>query len=732
MFTRVRRIKQRDITDCGPACLASVAMHYGYKLPVSRVRQYAFTDRQGTNVAGMVDAARRIGFTAKGVKGTFDSLFKVPRPFIAHVVTSRKAQHFVVVYGVTKRRIIVMDPADGTVHKLDHDEFRGRWTGVLILLLPDERFRTGDDRVSLAQRFIALVRPHRSVLVEALLGAVVYTLLGLSTAVYVQKIVDHVLVSGNRNLLNLMSIAMVVLLLIRVFIGAMKSLLTLRTGQKIDAALIMGYYEHLIRLPQRFFDTMRVGDVIARVNDAVKIRAFVNDIAIELTVSVLVVFFSFGLMFAYSWKLALVVLAIVPGYVIAFGIVNRVNRHHQRKLMERAADLEAQLVESLSGISSIKPFHLEAFATARTETRFVRLLRSIYRSGTNAIFAANASEFLSRAFAIVLLWVGAGLVIDRELTPGGLMSFYAILGYLTGPLSSLINSNRHIQDAMIAADRLFEIMDIERETTNSSIPLTRRMLGEITFDHVSFRFGPRVQVFQDLNLVLPAGGISAVVGESGSGKSTLLALLQAMYPVEQGEVRIGSFNIAHLDRSSLRRRVSVVPQDVRLFSGTILDNIAIGDYDADLDVVAEIAKRLGILEFIESMPEGFNTHLDEHGTGLSGGERQRIGIARALYRRPDILLLDEPTSALDPLAERQVLDALNDLKSNGGTVILVSHRLGSVAHADKIVVLQHGCAVEEGTHEALLARRGAYYQLLRARSGAVDTLRLEPAASVRT
>lgn len=690
MLCRVRRVRQRDALDCGPACLASVAAHYGYRLPVSRVRQFAFTDRQGTNVVGMVEAATRVGFAAKGVKGPFDSLFRVTRPVIAHVTADRGAHHFVVVYGITKRQVTVMDPADGAVHKVTHDAFRACWTGALILLVPDERFRAGDDRRSVAGRFFALVRPHRSVLGEALVGAIAYTALGLSTAVYVQKVVDHVLVDGNVNLLNLMSAVMLVLLVIRVFLGSMKGVLILRTGQKIDAALIMAYYEHLMRLPQRFFDTMRVGELISRVNDAMKVRAFVNDLALELVVSGLVVAFSFGLMFAYSWKLAMVALAMLPGYILIFAVVNRANRRRQRTLMERAADVEAQLVESLGGASNIKQLGLESFATARTEARFVRLLRAIYGSGTNAIFAANASELLARAGTIVLLWVGASLVIGRELTPGGLMSFYTLLGYLTGPLSSLINANRAIQDAVIAADRLFEIMDVEREDTAGKLVLTRRMRGDITFDHVSFGFGTRARLFDGLDATFPAGRITAIVGESGSGKSTLLALIQGIYPVTSGEVRIGGLNIAHVDRSSLRRSIAVVPQAIHLFSGTVIENIALGDYDPDHERVADIAARLGILDRIESLPDGLFTVLGERGTGLSGGERQRIAIARALYRRPDILLLDEPTSALDPRAERHVHDVLRDFTGDGGTVVLVSHRRDTTASAHEIIALRRG------------------------------------------
>ena len=276
MFTRrIPTIRQHDITDCGAACLYSVASHYGLTLPISRIRQYAGTDRSGTNVLGMVEAATRLGFTAKGVRGAPGCLDTIPKPAIAHVIVRKRAlQHFVVIYEVTAKHVVVMDPSDGRVHRRVRDEFHGEWTGVLLLLAPGEGFRPGDERVPALSRFWSLVRPHRGVMAQALLGAAIYTLLGLSTAIYVQKIVDHVIVDGNRNLLNLLSAIMIVLLLVQAYVGSTKSYLTLRTGQQIDARLILGYYQHLLTLPQRFFDTMRVGEIISRVGDAVKIRAF--------------------------------------------------------------------------------------------------------------------------------------------------------------------------------------------------------------------------------------------------------------------------------------------------------------------------------------------------------------------------------------------------------------------------------------------------------------------------
>ena len=706
------KIRQRDITDCGAACLASVAAHHQLLLPVARIRQFATTDQRGTNMLGMVKAATKLGFQAKGVKGTVESLSKIPLPAVAHVVVQeQQLHHYVVLYGVTKKRVTYMDPGDGQLHRVPVAEFQAQWTGVLLLLLPNESFVPGNHKSSVLGRFWQLVQPHRSVMVQALFGAAVYTVLGLAMSIYVQKIVDHVLADGNRNLLNLLSVGMLVLLVFQVFIGAMKSLFALQTGQQIDARLILGYYKHLLQLPQTFFDSMRVGEIISRVNDAVKIRAFVNDVALNLLVNVFIVLLSFALMFTYYWKLAVMMLAILPLYGAIYWVQNRLNRRYQRQLMEQSAELEAQLVESVTAMGTIKRFGMESFALERTETRFIKLLQTVYHSGKQGIIGGSASEFVSQLFRIGLLWVGSYFVLDNELTPGELLSFYAVLGYFTGPATSLIGANKTVQDALIAADRLFEIIDLEREAHENKTELTPELAGDIGLHDVSFAYNTRGTVFQNLTLHIPRGTITGIVGESGSGKTTLLSLLQGLYPLTGGRITIGDLDIRHLSTESLRRVVSVVPQQIDLFTGSITENIAIGEAEPDMRRVIGICQQLGILEFVEKLPNGFATTLGERGAGLSGGQKQRLAIARALYRNPEILILDEATSALDTVSEQYVQGTLRQLRAAGKTVILIAHRLSTVMHADHIVVLAAGKLVEQGTHADLLRQVGAYHTL---------------------
>lgn len=706
------KIKQHDITDCGAACLASISAHYNLKIPIARIRQWAGTDKKGTNAWGLIKAAEKLGFSAKGVKGELEAMNEVPLPAIAHVVVKKVLQHYVVVYKFTKDYVEIMDPGDGQIHRKTHAEFAEEWTGVLILLSPNQEFAARNEKVPVLARFQYLLYPHRKILVQALIGAIVYTVLGLSTSIYIQKITDFVLPDGNKNLLNLLSVGMVVILLVQIVIGSLQSGFVLKTGQLIDARLILGYYKHLLKLPQRFFDTMRTGEIISRINDAVKIRAFINDTMINILVNLFILVFSFVLMFIYSMKLALIMTIVIPLYALLYWITNQLNKKRERKIMENAAELETQLVESLNAIKTIKQLNLEEFNNLKTETRFITLLDSTYKSGLNGIYTENASQLITRAFTIVLLWVGGYLVIGHTITPGELMSFYALVGYFTGPVSSLIGMNKTIQNAKIAADRLFEIMDLERDDEiEHTVELNTNLLGDIAFRNVSFSYGTRTDVFEDFNLTLKKGQLTAIIGESGSGKSTIAALIQGIYPLKKGQISIGDVNIRYASPESLRQLVGIVPQNLELFAGSVVENIAVGELAPDMELLLKVCKQLVMIEFIEKLPNGFATYIGEHGATLSGGQRQRLAIARALYRQPEILIMDEATSNLDSESEQVVQAVIRQLVTEGKTVVLIAHRLSTVVDAHEIVVLREGRITEQGNHTEQYAQQGYYYDM---------------------
>jgi len=465
---------------------------------------------------------------------------------------------------------------------------------------------------------------------------------------------------------------------------------------------------------------MRVGEIISRVNDAVKIRNFINNVSLDLVVDVMILFFTSCLMFVYSWKLAAVTLLSAPLFFLVFWGFNRLNKKYQRRIMESAADLESQLVESINSISTIKRFGIEEYANLKTEARFVHLLKNMFRSIYGAIVAQGGIQFISTGVTIAVLWVGSMFVIDQELTPGELMLFYSLVGYVLSPISSLITSNQTIQDALIAADRLFQIMDLERESDDSQkVELMPEMIGDVSFDNVEFRYGSRRKVFESLNLKIEKGKTTAVIGESGSGKTTLISLMQHIYPIQSGQIRIGEFDIAQVTNTSLRKIVGTVPQQIELFAGSIAENIAIGDLHPDMKRIIDLSEQLGLKEFIEKLPQNYMTYIGEHGTSLSGGERQRIAIARALYKEPEILIFDEATSSLDSVSEKYVKQTLKNLADKGKTIVVIAHRLSTVRDADAIVVLDNGQVVQQGVHEQLIHEEGVYSKLWNEQYGVI-------------
>lgn len=448
---------------------------------------------------------------------------------------------------------------------------------------------------------------------------------------------------------------------------------------------------------------------------------FINDVFLNVVVNVMILIVTLAVMLIFSWKLALVTLCATPFFLLIFVGYNRLNKRFMRKIMEKSADLESHLVESLNAIVTVKRFGLEDFANLKTENRFVRLLNDTYSAAYGGIATANGLNFVSTAVTIAVLWVGSSFVVEKQISPGTLMMFYSIIGYVLSPLQSLISSNQQLQDANIAADRLFQIMDLEQEEDESGkVELESDMIGDIVFDHVAFRYGTRKDVFDELNLTIHRGETTAIVGESGSGKTTLASLLQHIYPVNEGRILIGRYDLAQISNTSLRKHVGSVPQQIELFQGTVLENIAIGDLNPDVRKVSDLIAELGLTDFINGLPNGINTYIGEHGASLSGGERQRIAIARALYKDPDIIVFDEATSSLDTLSEKYVKQMIRQLSLQGKTIISIAHRFSTIKDAQHIILLAKGKVVAEGSHKELIETSELYRNLWSNQSDEID------------
>jgi ATP-binding cassette subfamily B protein len=714
MFRRYVCVRQGDQSDCGPAALSTVALHHGLRISRERLREVTGTDRVGTNLLGLLKGGEKLGLTGRAVKGDFAGLSTVPLPAIAHVKTPEGLGHYVVVHRVVRDAVIVADPAAG-VERRSKDAFCAAWTGYALVLSPAPDFQRGGDATP-GQRFLSLVMTHRALLIEAFACAVLMTALGLSTSLFVQHLVDGVLVQGQTSLLDALGFGMMAVVGFRTAFSALRGYLIAFAGRHSGFHLLAGYTRHVLHLPMQFFELRQAGDVLARVQDAVKVRDAISGVTLSLLVDVVMVGFVLIALWFQDTGLAVIATLFVP-LLLASSVAHQpAARRRTRAVMEESSRVQSQLVEDVGGIETIKSLGLEATRREDGEIRLANLLGAAFDQQKLALSAQTAATFLMGAAGIAILWYGGHRVIAGELSIGQLMFFYTLLGYLLQPLERLASAHLQLEDAIVALDRLYQIMDLQLEPgRDKGLPCTG-IQREIALHQVGFRYGSRPAVLSKLSLVIPAGKRVAILGESGSGKTTLLKLLQRMYDPSEGSVTIDGVDVRDLELESLRARIGVVSQEPFLFAGTLRENLLAARAGATPDDLLAAIRIAGLEEVIAQLPDRLETVVGERGTGLSGGQRQRIAIARAVLKRPDVLLLDEATSHLDSTTETAVQAALDSVLA-GKTCVIVAHRLATVRSADLIYVLHAGQVAESGTHQALLASGGRYAALWRAQVG---------------
>ena len=705
-------VKQHDITDCGAACLATISKQYGLNLSISKIREVAGTDKQGTNAYGMIKAAEQLGFSAKGVKGNQEAFFtEFPLPAIAHVVVDGSLLHYIVIHKITKKQIVIADPAKGIV-KYTPEEFFKIWTGVLILLVPTSKFQKGNENKGVLSRFFSLMIPQKRLLINIFLSSLMITIFGILASFYFRFIMDDIVPNSTRKTLITLSIGVIVLYIFKAILEAFRYHLMLYLGQKLDIPLILGYYEHVLGLPMNFFGTRKVGEIVSRFTDASKIRDAISSATLTIMIDSLMAVVGGAVLFTQNHTLffiAVIVVVLYGAIVLAF---NKPVKKINEKQMENNAQLTSYLVETLNGIETVKAFHAEDKAQAKTDRLFVKLLRSVFKGGMITNAQQTLTGIVSTIGGTVILWVGVVNVLNGNMTLGSLITFNALLAYFLDPVKNLINLQPTMQTAIVAAARLAEIFDLELEKVQDE----KRKLAPaslnlpIRIENLNFRYGTRKLVLENINMTINAGEKIALVGESGSGKTTLTKLLMNFYPWEKGEIFIGDYNLKDINLESLRNRIAYISQDIFLFSGTIRENLELGNEDASMEDIIEACRLSKADEFINNLPLRYETILEENGANLSGGQKQRLAIARALLKKPDILIMDEATSNLDSITEKAIEKTINSLSRNI-TTIIIAHRLSTIMRCDKIFVMEQGKFIEQGSHSELIARKGRYYDL---------------------
>jgi ATP-binding cassette subfamily B protein len=686
-----------------------ITAFYGNPVSVFQLRDMANVDVNGASLWSIARAAERLGFHARGLQLELAALRHIHLPAIVHW----QGFHYVVLYEVKRHHVVLADPGIG-LRRIRRQEFETSWTGRALELVPGHQLTRIAASAGCWKRFWPVVMSNKWILGEVFAASALLSLLGLGIPMFTQLIVDRVLVNRSIDLLNMLLIGMILVTLFQSLIRGVRWQLLVHVSTRFDARLIADFFRHLLTLPMHFFDLRRVGDIVSRVAENKKVRsALANTLPAVLLDTVLAGSY-LALLASYDHQLTLIVVSTLPAFIgVTCFFTPRIQRN-QKEQFARYVEANTLLIETINGMRTVKSMAIESQTRSQMESLYVAYLLTT-RNGANwTTVYAGLGMFLQTTSCVVFLWYGAHRVLENTMSVGQLLAFVTIASNVIGPVLNVVQSWETLQEARNAMERLNDIFQAEPEQ-QAAEPLLhlQRIDGRIRFDQVTFSYGGDGErpTLVGVNLDIHPGEFVAVVGRSGSGKSTLMKLALGLYQPTQGRVTIDEHDVRTVEHGSLRRRMGVVPQEVFLFSGTIRDNISVGYPDMPLEQIVAAAKLAGAHDFICQLSLGYATKVGEQGMALSGGQRQRIALARALVHDPDVLFLDEATAALDHASERDIQDNLAHA-ARGRTTFVIAHRLSTVHHADRILVMDSGQIVEEGTHEELISRHRMYCELM--------------------
>jgi ATP-binding cassette, subfamily B, bacterial HlyB/CyaB len=697
-------VAQQSASDCGIASIVMVALYYGKRLSMTRVRGMAKVNQDGASMNSLVMTVESLGFMARPCQGSLQELANQTLPAIAHW----EGNHYIVVYQITEKQVIVADPAVGQ-RSLTYKEFQVGWTGYILLLQPARQWeQRSEDKPSLAQ-FLTLLIPHQLVLSEVIITSILIQIIGLVNPWFTQMILDVVINQKSLTTLTAMGCGLIIFGIFQILLTTLRKYLLDHTANRIDMALIVAFIHHTFRLPLQYFESRHVGDIISRVQENQKIQKFLTDQALSILMDLLTLFIYIGLMFWYSWKLALLTLAIVPPYTLITFLATPSLRRISRQIFSADNTSTGYLIQSLTGIRTVKAMAVEQTVRWKWENHFSALVKTKFSGQMIGSLLQSISAFIKMVLTTALLWLGAWQVINNELTPGQLIAFNMLVGNVISPFERLIGVWDEFQEVMIAVERLNDVLEEAPEEPTSIQYCQHTLSGRITFEHVTFRYhAESSNILENVNFTTEPGQMVAIVGRSGSGKTTLTKLLLGLYKPTEGNIFIDEQNINTISLRSLRQQIGVVDQDTFMFGGTIRENLCLASPDVTLDQMIEAAQLAGAHGFIDKLPMKYETQIGEGGGMLSGGQRQRLAIARALLGNPRLLIFDEATSHLDTESERVIQNNLNEILKNR-TTFVIAHRLSTVQKADLILVLNQGQIVEKGTHSDLMSNCHSLY-----------------------
>jgi subfamily B ATP-binding cassette protein HlyB/CyaB len=693
--------------DSGLACLILLARLHELPANPEGLRHQFGQPGKPFEILDILRAAKEIGLKAREIDSTWERLRETKLPCIMQ----NKDGRYVILAKFADDKVLIHDPKEGNPKVVPKDAVLGNWSGKLILAT--RRARLTDVARSFDIRwFIPAMLKYRHLLGEVLIASFFIQLLALITPLFFQVVIDKVLVHKGLTTLDVLAIGLLVVSIFEVVLTGLRTYVFSHTTNRIDVELGTRLFRHMLRLPLSYFQSRRVGSLVARVKELDSIRNFITGTSLTLVIDLFFTFVFFAVLFFYSPILSLIVLGTIPLYGLIAFLVTPVLRARLEEKFQRGAENQAFLVEAINGIETLKAGAVEPQSQRRWEEQLAGYVKAGFKTTNLGNIASQSTAFINKLMILLILWVGAHLVMSGDLSVGQLIAFNMIAGRVSGPILRLAQLWQDFQQARISIERLGEILNAQPEPAynpgRASLP---QLKGRIEFDKVTFRYRPDgAEILKSISLAIEPGEVIGIVGRSGSGKSTLTKLIQRLYVPQGGRVLVDGVDLAMVEPAWLRRNIGVVLQENILFNRSVRENIALSDPAIPMERVIQAAKMAGAHEFILELPEGYDTEIGERGANLSGGQRQRIAIARALITNPRILIFDEATSALDYESEHIIQQNMRYI-CKGRTVIIIAHRLSAVRDANRILVVEKGEVVEQGTHSNLLQKQGYYAKL---------------------
>lgn len=710
MLYRYRKlyIPQVDDSDCGVASLAMILRYYGSELSLAYLRNIAKTNIEGTTALGLTKAAQKLGLKTQAVKAD-NSLFSmenVTYPFIVHVIKKQVLLHYYVVLGVTTKHIIIADPDPKIgITKLSYEAFYSEWTGIAIFMEPDTSYTPIKENRNSLISLLPIVLKQINLILGVVLTSLVVTVISILGSYFFQILIDAYIPNRMRNMLAIMSLGLLITYVFNSIFVYIKDCLLAILGQRLSLEIILEYIRHIFELPMEFFSTRKTGEIVSRFIDASKIIDALASIMISIFLDVSVVIIM-GVTLAFqNTRLFVITLLALPIYTIIILLFAKKFEKLNKYQMESNAILSSSIIEDIQGIETIKSLNSEQVRYEMIQKQFFDYLKKSFAYTKADSLQQALKLFIQQGLNVVILWRGAELVIQNQLSIGQLIAFNVLLSYFVGPLQNIINLQPKLQSAKVAHNRLNEVYLVENEFQNADFSYNAHDLnGDIRFIDVDYRYGFGKNVLDNINLTILPGEKLAIVGMSGSGKSTLVKLLVRFFDPTSGRVEFNEYVSNKIDKRDLRNYINYVPQTPYVFSGTIEENLRLGSRgDLTLKDVMMACETAMIDNDIRKMPLGLRTTLDENASILSGGQKQRIAIARALLSPAQVLIFDESTSSLDTITEKKIINNLMKLENK--TIIFVAHRLSIAKNTDRILVLNDGKIVEQGNHDELMRKK---------------------------